>query len=35
MSGDSTYYIVDYHLAAIIRTATGKIITGVSTPLAW
>ena len=34
-SGDDKYFVVDYHLAAIIQSETGRQITGCTTPLAW
>lgn len=34
-TGDDKYFIIDYHLAAIIQSETGRQITGVSTPSDW
>lgn len=34
-TGDDKYFIIDYHLASIIQSETGRQITGVSTPSDW
>ena len=34
-TGDDKYFVIDYHLAAIIQSETGRQITGCTTPLAW
>lgn len=34
-TGDTTFYIVDYHHVAVIRAATGRLITSVNTLIAW
>lgn len=34
-TGDEKYFIVDYHLAAVVQSETGRQITGCTTPLAW
>jgi len=34
-TGDDKYFIIDYHLAAIIQSETGRQITGAITPLDW
>ena len=34
-TGDDKYFVIDYHLAAIIQSETGRQITGCITPLAW
>jgi hypothetical protein len=34
-TGDDKYFIIDYHLAAIIQAETGRQITGISTPTDW
>jgi len=31
-TGDDKYFIIDYHLAAVIQSETGRQLTGVSTP---
>lgn len=34
-TGDEKYFVVDYHLAAVVQSETGRQITGCTTPLAW
>jgi hypothetical protein len=34
-TGDDKYFIVDYHLATIVQSETGRLITGTTTPLLW
>lgn len=34
-TGDEKYFIVDYHIAALVQSETGRQITGCTTPLAW
>lgn len=34
-TGDEKYFIVDYHLASVIQSETGRQITGCTTPIAW
>lgn len=34
-TGDDKYFIIDYHLASIIQSETGRQITGISTPSDW
>lgn len=34
-TGDDKYFIIDYHLAQIIQSETGRQLTGVSTPSDW
>lgn len=34
-TGDDKYFIIDYHLASIIQSETGRQLTGVSTPSDW
>jgi len=34
-TGDDKYFIIDYHLAAIIQAETGRQLTGCSTPTNW
>ena len=34
-TGDDKYFIIDYHLASIIQSLTGRQITGAATPLDW
>jgi len=34
-TGDDKYFIIDYHLAAVIQSETGRQLTGVSTPSDW
>ena len=34
-TGDDKYFIIDYHLAAVIQSETGRQLTGCSTPTNW
>lgn len=34
-TGDEKYFIIDYHVAALIQSETGRQITGCTTPIAW
>lgn len=34
-TGDDKYFIIDYHLAALIQAATGRQLTGATTPTDW
>lgn len=34
-TGDDKYFIIDYHLAALIQSATGRTLTGTSTATDW
>ena len=34
-TGDDKYFIIDYHLASIIQSATGRQLTGATTPTDW
>lgn len=34
-TGDDKYFIIDYHLAAIIQSETGRQLTGCTTPTDW
>ena len=34
-TGDDKYFIIDYHLASVIQSETGRQITGISTPTDW
>lgn len=34
-TGDDSYFIIDYHLASIIQSETGRQLTGASTPSDW
>ena len=34
-TGDDKYFVIAYHLAAIIQSETGRQLTGCTTPLAW
>ncbi len=34
-TGDDKYFIIDYHLASIIQSETGRQLTGISTPSDW
>lgn len=34
-TGDDKYFIIDYHLASLVQSETGRIITGVTTPIVW
>ncbi len=34
-TGDDKYFIIDYHLASLIQSETGRQITGISTPSDW
>lgn len=34
-TGDDKYFIVDYHRAVLAQSETGRLITGITTPLVW
>ncbi len=34
-TGDDKYFLIDYHLAAVIQSETGRQITGTITPISW
>jgi hypothetical protein len=34
-TGDDKYFIIDYHLASIIQSSTGRQLTGATTPTDW
>ena len=34
-TGDDKYFIIDYHLASVIQSETGRQLTGISTPTDW
>ena len=34
-TGDEKYFIIDYHVAALVQSETGRQITGCTTPIAW